>query len=503
MGNMPKTHYKITFIFILIFSLFVSIFTNGEDITALSNKIQKIVEESPVKGDGSLGIYFGFLNNEKVIFKLNEDTPLTPASCNKLLPTSAGFYYLTPDFIYETNIYYVGKAKDGLLKGDIVIVGSGDPSICGRWNNDDITKTLKDWADVIKGMGINTIEGDIVGDDDYFDEEYWHESWYPAERGEWYEAENSALSLNDNCVDIFLKGAENVDEPATYELDPKSNYYKFSSNVKTSEKGKGSSIEYKRQDKSNTITADGKIGIGKKSHEYFSIYNPTLYFTTVFKETLEAKGIKVKGDAKDIDDLDSSRKKNLKDDKKRKLIAIYKSPPLSEICRIINHHSQNLYADMVLKTISAKKDGKGSFPGGVEWVKKFLKEVNINPEGLVMVDGSGLSYLNKVKPIQLAELLRVMKKRYGDLFISTLPKGGQGSLYDRFNDDDYQKEVKQNIRGKTGWIGGVNSVTGVITNKAGTEIVYSIIQNEYSGKKADVITLMDKICVEVAHSEVK
>jgi len=498
-----KEFHKIASTFFILLALILPVFTENDSTTDLENKIRKIVDESPVKSDGTLGIYIGLLNDDRTIFKYNEDTPLTPASCNKLLSTSAGYYYLGPEFVYETKIYYVGKVKDGILKGNIVVVGSGDPSICGRWNNDDITKTLKDWADVIKGLNINQIEGDIVGDDDYFDDEYWHESWYPRERGEWYEAENSALILNDNCVDIFWKGAEKDSEPATYELDPKSNYYKFISNVKTSEKAKGSSISYKREDKSNIITANGTIGVGRKSHEYFTIYNPTLYFTTVFKEILEAKGIKVKGDAKDIDDLESSKKKSLKNESKRKLIAIYKSPSLFEICKIINHHSQNLYADLVLKTISAKKDGKGSFSSGAEWVKKFLKDVNINPDGLVMVDGSGLSYLNKVKPIQLVELLRFMKKRYGDSFINTLPKGGQGSLFDRFNDNDYQKEVKQNIRGKTGWIGGVNSITGVVTNKVGTEIVYSIIQNEYSGKKQDVIDLMDKICVELAHSEIR
>ena len=467
----------------------------------LQEAIQKIITESDL-GDPTIGIYVQCCD-KRILFEKNHTMALKPASCNKLQTTAAALHYLSPDFKYETPVYLLGDVVKKTLEGDLLVIGDGDPTISGRFG-DNITHIFKDWAKALKKKGIKEINGDILGDDDYFDDNYYASGWSDSYRGNWYSAEISALSFNDNCVDITWKAAKKPGKKASYTMNPDTEYINFINQIKTVEKGGSKGADFKRDDKSNVVIAKGSIPVKEKMTDWCTVYNPTHYSTTVLKETLEEEGIKVRGEAYDLDDL-PEKKKAIQQNPPENLLTKYVSPDLMTIAGVINTNSQNFYAEQVLKTMGREARGKGSFKDGAAAIKKFLRENDIWENGCVIMDGSGLSHLNQVTPRQLVKLLRYMRTTdYWEDFRETLPRGAtRGSLKDKFEDTEEEKRIAPRIYGKTGHIGGVCSLSGVVYNETGKEIFYSVIINGYSCPLSDCRRFCNDIAFELARSKIR
>ncbi|MCD6386591.1 D-alanyl-D-alanine carboxypeptidase/D-alanyl-D-alanine-endopeptidase [Candidatus Sumerlaeota bacterium] len=473
----------------------------SEHTTAtLSTQLNAIINRADLRG-GIIGVYIVDAETGREIFAYNSRKPLIPASCNKLLTTAAALYYLGAEYCYKTRIAYTGSIKGKVLNGDIIVIGSGDPTISGRFHpegkQDDVVWVFRRWAKEIRKIGIRKIYGDIIGDDDFFDDEYFGKGWYPAERGEWYSAEVSALSFNDNCVDIHWRGARKAGIPALFKLNPSTEYVSFINNVTTVDKKSGRlHIRYLRDDKSNIIRAEGTIPAKRRLTDWASVYNPTLYFVTVLKETLEKEGITIKGKAMDIDELKDKTSVH----KDLHILDTYVSPPMATIIRVINQRSQNFYAEQVLKTIGKIVKGEGSFIAGCNAVIDFLDKENIFVPGTVMIDGSGLSRLNRVSCVQLVRLLQYMAHRIdAKIFFNSLPRGGiSGTLAWRFQKTAEARSAASHIWGKTGTLGGVNSLTGVVTTRRGQKLYYSIIVNAFSVSSSTRLKLIDDIVLTIA-----
>lgn len=476
----------------------------GSDLASLQAELSKIIQETDLKG-GTLGIRVEDVALPQLVYEQNGDIPLKPASCNKLLTSAAALYYLGSAYTYTTRVYYSGQIKGKKLAGDLVVVGSGDPTISGRFqeNKRDVTKILRDMAKDIRKAKIRIVTGDLVGDDDYFDDVYFGKGWYPKERGEWYCAEISALSFNDNCIDILWKGARKQGRPARFTLNPETDYVNLVNQVTTGEAKGSANLSYLREDKSNTIVAKGTVPAKGEDYDSAAIYNPTAFFVNVFDDVLREKGVKIQGSPRDIDTLSDEKKAELR--QRLRTVSFFVSPPLSEIVKVVNRRSQNFYAEQLLRTLGAEVKGEGSFEAGVEAVEEFLHKEDIYKPGHIMIDGSGLSYLNRVSAHQLVDLLRFMHGyKEGAVFFDSLPRGGQAgaSLSTRFHDTPEERAVESRILGKTGYIGGVHSLTGMVTNAVGKKMFYSIIVNDFGCPNSVARGLIDKLVVALASSEV-
>ncbi len=474
--------------------------------TATRGELRKAIEHhiSEAKlGGATIGVFIQAGDTGAILYDHNGEKPLKPASCNKLLTTAAALYYVGPNFRYSTPLYIRGTVDKDTLKGDLVIVGSGDPTISGRFGKDtsDTVWIFHDWANALKKIGIRKITGDIIGDDDYFDNRYFGPAWHPGERGEWYCAEISALSFNDNCVDVHWTAARRVGKPASFYLNPLTSYIKFINGVKTAKKDSEKISHFKRKDKSNVIIGQGSVPIGEKMTDWCSVYNPTLYFTTVLKETLEKEGIKVMGKPVDLDD-EPEKKKTLRSDPPTTIVATYTSPPLMRLLDIVHSHSQNFYTEQILKTIGKRVEGEGSFMKGTEAVMDFLRKEGLWENGCVIIDGSGLSHINRTPPKQLVNILRYLSKQpYWRDYVNTLSCGQRkGYLKRRFGETEEERKVAPNIYGKTGYISRVVGLTGVVYNTKGKEIFYSILINGFKGPTKTAREFADKIAFELARS---
>lgn len=460
-------------------------------LNQLKNELDGIFS-NPSFSNAHWGVAIQSLETGEYFYKLNEHKSFIPASNMKLFTTAVALIKLGPNFKYKTNLYTDGEIKNGTLYGNLFVRGTGDPTISGRFTNGDVTKTFKDWADSLLKMGIKEINGDIIGDDNYFDDQYMGTGWAWDDETYWYSAHISALSFNDNCVDLEIFPGKEIGDSAIIKITPSTNYVKIKNSIITVHPDSTTQIDFFRAPGTNIINAFGKISLKSNPYkESISVHNPTLYAVTVLKEVLESKGIKVNGGALDIDDT------NLNPDyETMRILASYESPPLSEIIKVINKRSQNFYAEQVFRTLGKIFGGEGSTQKSVEVVKNTLAQIGIPPEGISIYDGSGLSRLDLVTPFQILTLLNYMfRHKYFSYFYESLPIAGvDGTLETRM----IKTKAQGNVRAKTGYVQYVRTLSGYVKTGDGEMLAFVMMTNNYLIPTSVANAIQDLVCQRLA-----
>jgi len=438
------------------------------------------------------GVAIQSLNTSEFIFLKNENINLIPASNLKLFTTAAALVNLSPEYRIKTSIYHTGTiTENGVLKGDLIIVGRGDPSICGRYHDGNITFVFDTWADSLKKYGVTKIDGNIIGDDNYFDDIPMGQGWAWDYQSDWYAAQISALSFNDNCVDIVISPGDSVNHKAKIVKIPDIKFGEINNYITTTNGSNSNKISFIRSRGINEITFQGQININDRAKRHWvTIENPTLYFVESFKQILEDHGIETTGKAFDIDQLTAPIQ--LHDSL---FVFEHYSPPLLSIIKTINKSSQNLYAELILRILGAEFKGIGSAENGIKVIREFITSMGINPANFTMVDGSGLSRLNLVTPKDIVTLLKYMySHKYADSFISSLSISGvDGTLKNRLNHESSKGKVK----GKTGYLGNVVSLSGYIERNDDDVYIFCLINNNYSTPTAMSQELQELVCERI------
>jgi len=457
----------------------------------LSDEIARLVEAGDLR-KMELGVrveFFGGSND--LIFDLNGDRPIKPASNQKLLVAAAALHYLPADFRYRTII--------GLLKGDLVVVGSGDPSlgdpVLARTAGEPITAIFLRWADGLKKAGMAKIEGDILFDDFIFDQEYVHSTWRVEQNLEsWYAAPVGGLNFNDNCVDVLIKPAGEMGLPAVVSLIPETPWVRLDNGSKTS--GKGQPTVTRRGNGPITIRIRGSVSKPNTREHPLSvaIVDPGSFFASTCRHVLEQQGINIAGETRRC----RVRMPGGKMPEGFKALGMYERK-LCDVLRRMNKRSQNMFAEALLKTLGAyvvrdKAPCSGSYASGRAVVHDYLKLLSVSSGSYVVDDGSGLSHKNRATPKMFTAVLRHMDGHpQKKLWWSSLAEAGdkEGSLSKRM------KDLKGKVFGKTGHIYGVSALSGYVLGTGDRRYVFSILYNKADKSKArskDARDLQDAIC---------
>ena len=490
--------HKLIFILSLFFiqTIYSQVFHNGDKYNL--TKTQEFwlqlddIFNDPNFSSANWGVVIKSLETGEYLYKRNEDKLFMPASNMKLFTTAAGLLLLGKYYHFRTNVYVTGSIDGSIVQGNLVVQGFGDPTIGGRFYNNDDYFVFNKWADTLLKLGIDEINGNIIGDDNAFDDTGLGAGWTWDNESNWFEAPSGALSFNDNCIDISINPTK-VDFPAQIQKFPDTRYVTIINKVITANPNTIPDINVYRERGTNVVTVFGKIAenSGEKKTQA-TVNNPTQFSMVVLKAVLEEKGIKVDGYAADLDEepLDIDYNKT------NRLFTFY-SPPLMDIVKVINKNSQNLYAEQLLKVIGYEKDGFGSTANGVKEIKNLLKDIGINPENIIIADGSGLSRLNLVTPRQFVELLSYLyKSEIFPLFYESLPIAGvDGTLARRMRNT----KAENNIRAKTGYIEGVRSICGYAFTEDKEPVAFSIIVNNYIVPYALADNLQDLVCLRLAN----
>jgi D-alanyl-D-alanine carboxypeptidase/D-alanyl-D-alanine-endopeptidase (penicillin-binding protein 4) len=411
-----------------------------------------------------------------ILYSHSASTPMIPASNMKLITTAAALKYLGPEFLYQTRV--------GLIGDTLAVIGSGDPLLGDKPTAErrsfDSRWMLKDVAQQLHTANFAAIT-DIIVDSTVFDDERVHPSWPKEELNRWYACEVSGLNYNGNCVEVI---AESIGGKVVLTLDPQTAYVEIINKCVPAPKPPDT-VWCARAPGSNVITVSGACHKTCQPVRV-AIDRPPAFLGFLLAEELKRTGIAVRG---------RLLEKEVSLTEQFKTLAVYRSS-IWDVFERCNKDSLGLAAEALLKTVAASRQpsGKGgSWPVGQQLISKYLLSLGIPSDQFLIDDGSGLSEKNMLSANTISTvLLDLYKSPNWQNYKQTLAVGGMDGTAGKWFDEP---KYKGKVFGKTGYIEGVKSFSGVCSTNAGDRI-FSIITNNANGNTRQAINDIVKAIID-------
>jgi D-alanyl-D-alanine carboxypeptidase/D-alanyl-D-alanine-endopeptidase (penicillin-binding protein 4) len=458
-------------------------------LTGQSKALQILMADS-LMNHSSVSLCILNSENGETIYELNAGKSLIPASVMKLVTSAVALELLGPEFRFRTRIGYSGSLnkRTGLLKGDIVITGGGDPALGSGYFKEVYHGFLKNWIKEIIDLGVKKVEGRVITDDSRYDYQPVPAKWLWEDAGNYYGAGAFGLSVFDNMFEIHLRTSSDGSTPVITGIVPEICRYEFSNQLTASgnkDNGYVFSAPYNHYG-----WLAGSIPVNREDYVLkASINDPPLLLAKILDSMLDSAGIEV------TEDPSTVRLENKPIDNELITIAGRDSPMLKEIIEVLNHESVNLFAEHLLKEMGKTFNGNGSTASGIEVLYKFLKTSGIDSRGMFIEDGSGMSPMDAISSGNLTGLLYFMKTRgrYFSEFYNSLPDAGkEGTLKSYFRDPVFDS----NLRAKSGSMTRVRSYAGFLKAFSGRELIFGIIINNFSGPPGHIVSGIEEILKE-------
>jgi len=472
----------------------------------LKSRIEEIAHQ-PALEPGFFAVKIVSLETNQIIYEQNANKFVRPASNMKLYTVATAFDRLTPDYHFVTSVYAKERQEDGKIKGDLIVYGRGDPSIAARFNNGDYFKGINDLADRIVAAGVKRVKGDLVGDESYFDGAPVGSGWEWEDLTWSYGAELSALTINDNAIDLTVKPGMSVGFPVVITSGPPAtSFMTIANHATTSAHGSRSDLHIYRGLGANTLEISGSLPLGDTGFiGGVAVPDPALAFVSMLRDALVKRGVKIDGRVRTVNARSGgSIVPNSPAGLMPIEIAGLQSPPFSIIAAHTLKPSQNQYTELILRTLgktqpanpvdeSRARDNEDS---GLGVVTSFLRGAGVGESEIALNDGSGLSRNDLISANTTVQLLTFMTKhRYFSQFRDALPIAGvDGTLRTRMRGTP----AEGNVRAKTGSLSSVASLSGYVTTAAGEHLVFSMMLNNYPDAAAVRRDSIDAIAILLA-----
>ena len=455
------------------------------------------------------GVKVVSLDTGKTLFETNGARLLSPASNTKLYTVALALDRLGPDYRIKTSLY--AKAKPdavGALAGDLVVYGRGDPTINARLHNGDIFAALEPLVAALTNAGVRRIEGDLVGEASFIRGPEFGSGWSWDDQEAYYGAEISALTINDNAVELSVRPGANTNLSCQLSLSPPAPGLVLSNRTLTVAQGGGRSFHYYRQPGANLVYVSGRVPLGDTGFTTdLTLHNPAGLFVSLFREALARHGVIVAGRARTVNWLD--RQADFFVPAQFVELGACESLPMRDLAREVLKPSQNLYADLLLAQVGEKRrtsdtsEEETSEMLGIRELNRFLAQAGIRRGDVQFEEGSGLSRNNLTTVNATVALLQFMSRHpAGEVYREALPIAGvDGTLRGRMGGTP----AAGNLRGKTGTLRWANSLSGYVTSAAGERLAFSLMLNRYSSSNPDrsARAELDAIGVLLAELSVK
>src|SRR5690349_2051261 len=470
---------------------------------SLQQRVTRLIDRPPY--DRATWNIFAQDDRGRVLFNRNGDRFSVPASNTKLVVAAAATVLLPADYRVRTSVYANGTLTNGVLQGDLILYGRGDPTWSERCftvdtlapGGCDSTWTAVDAiAESLRARGIRRVTGRIVGDGSYFEPMLTHPGWNSFDLNWWYAAPVSGLGFHDNSVDFQITPGPSVDAPPTITWTPDLSLFTFENRARTVPADSSTTIgdNFFRRPGTLDIWAEGTVSLSRSPWiESFALPDPSLYAARALEISLRKKGIAVGGGAASTTDSMAYRTLRCCGSP----LMEYRGRPLPDIVFPILNSSQNWFAEMLLKQLGREVGDTGSWDKGLDVEKRFLIDsVKIDSTAFALEDGSGLAAGNLVTPHAFVQLLSYMyhhPKRAP--FLAALPHAQQrGSLLRRFAGTPLEGRVIA----KTGSIDRVNTLSGYVERAEGRVITFSIQPNAHDVPTRQMLAQIDSVVVQLA-----
>ena len=441
---------------------------------------------APIMDRGTWAVDVRSLDTGERLYSLNAGKLMMPASNMKILTLAAAAERLGWDYRFTTTLETGGTVVNGVLHGDLIVRGHGDPTMNARDGRADAV--LSDWAQGLRAAGISSIDGRILGDDQAFDDEGVGAGWAWDYLQYGYAAPVGALAFNESVATLTLSPGPAAADPVRLRLTPGSGFMVLNRAV-TGTAGSDVTLDYRRHIDRATLEVTGSMPAeSQETTRNVAVVNPTLFFAQAVKDGLAARGIAVSGEAADLDDVAAGLQAQGAPD--RRVLVSTESPPLRDIGAVLMKVSQNLYAETLLKALGAADGGLGTAEGGRRAAQVALDAWSVPRDAYVMYDGSGLSRYNYLTAETVTTVLTRMHRdpRHHEPFVSTLPiAGADGTLASRLK----RTRAERNAAAKTGSISNARALSGFVRSRDGEMLVFSILANDFVIPAATVVWIID------------
>ena len=450
---------------------------------------------------GTWGVLVTDAVTGEVLYERNGGNYFTPASDAKLFTTALALATLGPDYRIRTAIATSGTLDaNGLLDGDLVLIGRGDANLSNRTfpyekkveRDGPPGKVLAELADAVAARGVKEINGDVLADDSLFQPERFPSGWTIDDMLWPYGAAVSAIAVNDNTFTIELRPGALAGDPATYALDPGLDFYTIENLIRTGPRGSEEKLAVARDPGSRLIRVSGRMPVGGSPRKLaIAIEEPAEYAANLLARLLDSRGIHVRGAARARHAGDAAL--SSASHPAENILAEHMSLPLAEDIRLTNKNSENLHAELLLLLAAHEKSGATSYEEAEKFAADFFKTAGIADGDVVLSDGSGLSRRDLVTPRAIVQMLRYASVQpWGELYRSSLPVAGEdGTLTDRMKGT----AAARRVFAKTGTIDHVNSLSGYATAVGGARLIFSILGNNNNLHAQAANSAIDAIAV--------
>ena len=460
---------------------------------AVATELLKLQKDAGLK-HASWSFLATYADAKDTIAKFNEQMALPPASVMKVVTTSAALQILGNDYTFKTRLYIHGKiTEDGILNGDLVIRGGGDPTLGSeKWKESIQDTLLMNIFRLLRAQNIKMINGNIIADASAFEELMAPPGWNWGDIGNYYGAGPSGLTICDNLVMYCFKSGKAGEPTKLFRMVPDVKDMQIRNYVTAGGTGDNAyvfgseyaSLRYIR----GTIPANSDSFCVKGN-----MPDPPKFAGAMMKEFLEKMNLPVMGKIMTDRELDS-----VINYKNTGFIEIGKveSPHLSSIVSVVNMFSNNLYAEHVHKAISAYKTGLGSNNSSNTIITNYWVGKGLDAGALFISDGSGLSRSNAISMANLVKILDITSKdKTGEAFRKSLPIAGQtGTLRNLCKGT----KAQGNLMAKSGTMSRIKAYAGYVKTAGGRPVVFAMTFNNYSCTTSELTDKIEVLMVKMA-----
>jgi len=448
--------------------------------------------------NATISFYALDLDSNKVIAGLGSNKSLVPASTMKLVTTATALELLGPGKRFTTYIKYDGEIDSNcVLNGNIYVVGGGDPCLGSERFIKHYKNFINKWANEIIELGIDSINGRVIGDATIFDEQMIPSTWIWGDLGNYYGAGPCGLSIYENKCSIELSSGKRGDSTEITCVYPYIPNLKFANYVKSMTTKKDLSYIFGAPYQENRIIEGGIPTNQKNFMVRGSIPDPS--YLTAFELDMELRslGVRLANPSTTIHKIKFET--GFIEKTKKHIITATRSPKLITIINLTNTNSINLYAEHLMNQIGVFKYRRGDTGSGVQATTLFWKEIGLDINGMFVNDGSGLSRFNAITAKQLVAILKYMNEsKNQQLFLKSLPVAGKsGTLRNVGKGTTAQGRVKA----KSGYMTRVRSYAGYVITKNKRNLAFALIVNNFNCTPFKMKRKMETIMIKLAEIE--
>lgn len=466
---------KFLLILFLVVFFYVSTFSQEKDTTNSYANIFNDFAKHEDFNNASIGLIALDFETGKILAEKNSNLSLIPASTLKLVTTATALEILGAKTQFETKLYYEGQIDSNkVLHGNIIIKGGGDPALGSELFKEIYNSPyfFTQWATKIKELGIDSINGNIVGDGSYFNNVDVPSTWIWGDMGNYYGAFASGLTIFENTYKIIFAPEDSVGASAKISgIEPEISDLDIQNDVVISKINKDLAYVYGAPYQNERII---KGTIPKHNKEFIvkgSIPNPSAVAASELKSELEKLGVNISNNIQNafIDSLI--------------FITSLKSPMVEDIVKITNLKSHNLFAEHLALQVGKTFNINVTYDIATDAITDFWNKKGINTKGMYLNDGCGLSRYNAITSKQLAGILFYMKNSNNfDSYYNSLPVLGESGTLAGMN----KNEIAQGkVHAKSGYLTRARNYAGYLTTITDKKIIFVIMMNNYSCSASD------------------